>query len=177
MQKLRTNGTLLMIIFGAYLIFIVAPNIVKANYIDKNVDKPGKVFRNAHNFVEISDITTSLNDDDIKPLITYRSINHQKAISDDKDEAEDIRIYQVQLNAISGDGDDVLLISTPFEKICRENSTFPAWKIDKNVRKFLVKINHAKRLEGKVLYLCYFDESKGEFRHLGNESRFSINDG
>ena len=173
MQRLRTNGTLLMFIFGVHIIFI-APSVVKTQKIDESVNNLEKVFRNIHNVVQINDITAKAADDDIKSLITYQSINHLGANSDEK--AEDWRLYQIQLDVIGG-GDSFLLISTLFEESCQENSTLPAWKIDKRVRNFLVKINHAKRFAGKTFYLCFFDKTAGQFKHLGDESRFSIDDG
>lgn len=163
MQKLRTYGTLLMFFFGAILIFIAAPS-VETYKIDDSVNNLEKAFH----IVQISDITTRANDDDIKSLITYQSINHSNATSD-----EDWRLFKIDLDDIQRRDDDVLLISTPND-LCRENSTLPAWKIDKSVGSFLVKINHAKQFEGKTLYLCYYDEATGQFQHFGHESRFTI---
>lgn len=174
-----------MFIFGAYLVFLTAPSVVTSFKIDDSGTKLEKVFRNERNVVQLSDITARAFDDDTKSLlITYQQI---KTISDDVEEAkvavEDWRLFELTVNALNelgGKSDSLLLISTPFEDSCRENSTLPAWKIDKRVSvegKFRLKINHAKALAGNSFYLCYLDESSGEFKHFGNESRFVINSG
>jgi hypothetical protein len=185
MQRIRTNGTLLvlMFIFGAHLIF-TAPSVVTSYKIDDNLEK---VFRNERNVVQLIDVTARANDDDKKSLITYQQINQPKAISKDKaDVAEDWRLYEITVEGFSkigsGEGDSILLISTQHKESCQENSStqFPAWKIDKSVSgegNFRLKINHAKELAGKTLYLCFFNESSKQFEHFGNESRFFIDSG
>jgi hypothetical protein len=185
MQRLRTNGTLLvlMFIFGAHLIFI-APSVVTSYKIDDNAINLEKVFRNERNVLQLIDVTTRANDDDKKSLITYQPINQPKAISED----EDWRLYEITVNGFSeiggSEGDSILLISTQHKESesCQENSStqFPAWKIDKSVSgegKFRLKINHTKELAGKTLYLCFFNESSKQFEHFGNESRFFIDSG
>lgn len=180
MQRLRTNGTLLMFILGAHLTFI-APSVITSYKIDDSAINPEKIFHNERNVVQLSDITSRANDDDKKSLITYQQINHTKAISED----EDWRLYEITLhgfNGIGGEDASILLISTQNKDSCQENSAtqLPAWKIDKRVSgegKFRLKINHAKQLAGKTLYLCVFDESSRQFQHFGDESRFFIDSG
>lgn len=168
MQRLRTNETLLMFIFGAYL--LIAPSVVTSYRIDDNLVKH---FRNV---VQLSDITASVTDDDTKSLITYQPINHSKAISDE--EGKDWRLFEI---TVTGFGvDSIFLISTQHEVSCQENSSLPAWKIDKrgsDEGKFRLKINHATRLAGKTLYLCVRNESSQQFQHLGSKSRFYIDSG
>lgn len=184
MKKLlrTTNGTLLMFIFGAYfLISLSAPYVVTSYKIDDSVINLEKVFRND---VQLSDITARATDDDTKSLITYQPINQPKAISAEEAKVvEGWRLFELKVNGfkdIGGKGDSLLLISTPDKDSCRENSTLPAWKIDKRVSqegKFRLKINHAKQLAGNTFYLCYLNESSGQFQHFGNKSRFSIDIG
>jgi hypothetical protein len=185
MQRLRTNGTLLMFIFGAHLIF-TAPFVVTSYKIDDSAINLEKVFHNERNVVQLSDITARANDDDKKSLITYQPINHTKATSEEDD--SDWRLFEITVIGFRDIGDSksdsVLLISTQQKNSCHyeENSStqFPAWKIDKSVSgeaKFRLKINHAKQLAGKTFYLCAFDESSGQFQHFGNKSRFFIDSG
>jgi hypothetical protein len=164
MQRLRTNGTLLMFIFGAILSFITAPAVVSYK-IDERVNNLEKAFH-------IRDITAEADENFVKSLITYQQINHSKAISDESD--EDWRLYEIHLGDIRDRAGNAVLQATPSEKSCEESSTLPAWKIDKSVGKFLVKINHAKQFAGKTFFLCYRDEATGHSNHFGNESRFSI---
>jgi hypothetical protein len=161
MQRLRTHGTLLFI-FGAILVFIAAP--VESLKVDERVNSLEKAFH-------IRDITTKAADDDKKALITYQQIN-RKPISDAND--EDVRIYEINLGDTGGQTGEALLIATPFQEACRENSSLPSWKIDKSVGNFLVKINHAKEFAGKTFFLCLGDVASGSFKHFGDESKFSI---
>lgn len=168
MQRLRTNETLLMFFFGAYL--LIAPSVVTSYRVDDDIEKH---FRNV---VQLSDITASAVDDDIKSLITYQPINHSKAISDE--EGKEWRLFEITVNGFGVDS--ILLISTQYEDSCRENSSLPAWKIDKrgsDEGKFRLKINHATPLAGKTLYLCVRNESSEQFQHLGSKSRFYIDVG
>lgn len=180
MQRLRTNATLMLFIFGASLI-AAAPSVDTAAKIDFSANSLQIKFHNVRNVVSISDITSRTEDDEKNALITYQPINHDsETISDANDDmlVGDSRLYDVKATGFDGtDANPIHLISTLSKDSCGENLTLlPAWKIDKHTSegKFRLKINHAKELPGVTLFLCVFDDTTGQFWHLGDNSRLHV---
>lgn len=166
MLDLRTTGSVLLILLGANIISISKKCAVSSFKIDERVNTPEKAFH-------IRDVTAEVDDNSEKSLITYQQINHLKPLSDDND--DDWRLFEIKFTDIAFGGEGIdLLIATPSAESCEESSSRPAWKIDKSVGNFLVKINHAKQFAGKTFFLCSKDEATGQWKHFGNESRFSI---
>lgn len=167
MKRSRTNFLLLLFTFGANLKF-VAPNSIKSE------DTLGSTFHNRNVVQSIADIT-SVAKDDKDLLITYQPINQDSQVISD----EDSRVYEITASGFDACANSKCLISSTFSpNSCVEETSpsLPAWKIDKGASegKFRLKINQAKLLAQRTLFLCVSDEISGSFRHLGHDSRLYI---
>lgn len=177
MQRLRTEKfKLLLFIFGVYAIPSFASTLDTFSQAENNTTGIGKITHDKAYNVRVTDVKILPNDKN-DFLITYQPINQgaSKAISDSHD---DSRFFEIVFDNIGADFQKTFnVISTFSNDSCRENSTtqLPAWKIDKSVgEKFRIEINQVKHLARKTLYLCVFNDSSGQFEHLGQHSRLEI---
>lgn len=172
MQRLRTSLKLFFVV-SAYIL-VIAPSVITSSKLSNDNSAIGleRTFLNKRYVVHIKDIKTRANDDQ-QALITYQSINHALDADNDEDARHDSgKLFEVTLNGFNVTGvNSIRLISTAFKDSCQENSSLPAWKIDKRERKFRLKINHAQLLAEKTLFLCVFDDELGKFQHLGDNSQ------
>lgn len=177
MQKSRTT---LLFILGAYLVFI-APTLVTSLQIENSVVDREKLFHNKRDLVRVEHIkdVSSKAHDDKSSVITYQQIDQApKAISDE--DSQESRLYEIKVDGLDDavSNSTLLLSSTSSKDHCEENSSssLPSWKIDKGTSegKIRLRINYAKRLVGKTLFLCVRNEAATIFRHMGESSRFLI---
>lgn len=169
-SEMQRSRTTLLFIFVVQLFTV--PSVVRSLKLDSRAINPVKAFHSKLVVLRVSDVTSKACDDK-KPLITYQPIDHQ-GIKNDFDEP---RFYEIIVTGFDGGG-SYLISSSDSEDSCQsENSSLlPAWKIDEGSSegKFRVKINEAKRLTGKTLFLCVWNEALGAFEHFGEASRFSV---
>ena len=175
MQRSRT--TLLFIFVVQFILF--APSVIKSFKLDSSAINLVSALNSNRTFVYIKDVTSKTNDDK-EQLITYQSIDHKSLNGIKNEDIEDSRLIEI---AVSGFDDGVasyLISLTESKDSCRNahSSSLPAWKIDRGTNGgiFRVKINEAKRLTGKTLFLCVWNEALGTFEHLGEASRFSVDE-
>lgn len=157
--------------------FIICANLeFVAPHSMKSEDTLRTTFHNKRNVIRVIDVTFGAKDDK-GSLITYQSFNQDsKVISDE----ENSRLYEITVNGFDDafPNSKCLISSTFSQDSCDEeiSTSLPAWKIDKGASdgKFRLKINQAKKLAQRTLFLCVFDEISGKFQHLGNDSQLYI---
>lgn len=175
-SEMQRSRTTLLFIFVVQFVFI-APSVVTSLKLDSSAINLGKAFHAKRTVVHISDVTSRANDDKGK-LITYQSIDHEASSGIKNEDDSGSRFYEITVTGFDNEDTSYLISSTQSEDSCdnENSSSLPAWKIDRgtNGGSFRVKINDAKRLTGKTLFLCVWNDGLGAFEHFGKTSRFFV---
>lgn len=169
MQRSRTTLLFIFVVF-------IAPSVVTSLKLDSGTINRVKAFHAERTVVQIRDVTSKANDDKDQ-LITYQSIDHDTQNGIKNEDIGESRLYEITVTGFDDNNASYLISLTESENSCQsKNSSFPAWKINKgtNGGKFRVKINEAKRLTGKTLFLCVWNEGLRAFEHFGETSRFFV---
>lgn len=171
MRKEMIKSSQIEVVILLMSAFIFTANAVNSTLPEKNVSNYSN---DKYRIVHITEIVRSTNEyDDKNPVITYQ----QQNINGIDNTSNDTRLLEIVSKGFDENPSEIYITISQFKDFCKEQSTFPSWKIDRGTENgiFRLKISYQEQISEKDLYLCLYNgQYENMLIHLGRLSLFRL---